>query len=151
MAQLDAWSWLYGPMTKNVAHPWYKLRTTNLRHQSQTHFAIFLLFSCFVGEEFCSCQLVKWLLLCYSSSSRSSLICLAWEQYKLAQVLNSNPISEWLYWRKFKWKKSRLKIPIELYTIQTLTKLLYCSDTWETTMFLLQDTAASPAHSSYLQ
>jgi len=31
---------------------------------------------------------------CYSISSRSSLICLAWEQYKLAQVLNSNLISE---------------------------------------------------------
>jgi len=28
---------------------------------------------------------------CYSRSSRS-LICLAWEQYKLSQVLNSNPI-----------------------------------------------------------
>jgi len=32
---------------------------------------------------------------CYSISSRS-LICLAWEQYKLAQVLSSNLISEWL-------------------------------------------------------
>jgi len=42
---------------------------------------------------------------CYSSSSRYSLICLAWKQYKLAHVLNSNLISEWLYWRKFKWKK----------------------------------------------
>jgi len=42
---------------------------------------------------------------CYSSSSRSSLICSAWKQYKLAQVLNSDLISEWLYWRKFKWKK----------------------------------------------
>jgi len=31
---------------------------------------------------------------CYSSSSRSSLICLAWEQCKLAQVLNSNLISD---------------------------------------------------------
>ena len=53
---------------------------------------------------------------CYSSSSRtiSSLIFLAWEQYKLAQALNSNLISEWLYWRRFKWKKSHLKIPIEL-------------------------------------
>jgi len=36
---------------------------------------------------------------CYSSSSTSSLICLAWEQYKLAQVLNNNLISGWLYWR----------------------------------------------------
>jgi len=31
---------------------------------------------------------------CYSSSLRSSLICLAWEKHKLAQVLNSNLISE---------------------------------------------------------
>jgi len=31
---------------------------------------------------------------CYSSSSRYSLIFLAWEQYKLAQVLKSNVISE---------------------------------------------------------
>ena len=68
---------------------------------------------------------------CYSSSSRtiSSLICLAWEQYKLAQALNGNLISEWLYWRRFKWKKSHLKIPIELNAIQTLTKLLYWSVT----------------------
>jgi len=43
---------------------------------------------------------------CYLSSSKSFLICLAWEQYKLAQVLNSNLISEWL---------------------KTLTKQLYCS------------------------
>jgi len=32
------------------------------------------------------------------------LICLAWEQHKLAQVLNSKLISEWLCWRKFKGK-----------------------------------------------
>jgi len=42
--------------------------------------------------------------VCYSSSSKSSLICLAWEQYRLVQVLISNLISEWVYWRKFKWK-----------------------------------------------
>jgi len=24
VAQLDVWSWLYGPPTKNVAHPWHK-------------------------------------------------------------------------------------------------------------------------------
>jgi len=30
-----------------------------------------------------------------------------------------------------------------------LTRLLYCSE--EATMFLLQDTAASPTHSTYLQ
>jgi len=32
---------------------------------------------------------------CYSSSLRS-LICLAWEKYKLAQVLHSILISEWI-------------------------------------------------------
>jgi len=48
-------------------------------------------------------------------------------------------------------KKSYLKTAIELYTIQKLTKLLYCSVIYETTMHLLQDTAASPTHSSYLQ
>jgi len=31
---------------------------------------------------------------CYSSSFRFSRASLAWEQYKLAQVLNSNQISE---------------------------------------------------------
>jgi len=42
-----------------------------------------------------------WLLIgkvtfaCYSRSSKS-LICLGWEQCKLAQVLNNNLISEWL-------------------------------------------------------
>jgi len=34
---------------------------------------------------------------CYLSSLRSSLICLAWEKYKLAQVLSSNLISELRY------------------------------------------------------
>ena len=34
---------------------------------------------------------------CYSISLRSSLICLAWEQHKLAQALNSNFISESLF------------------------------------------------------
>jgi len=40
-----------------------KLRTTNLRHQTQTRFVIFVLFPCLVGKEFCGCQLAKWLLL----------------------------------------------------------------------------------------
>jgi len=39
-------------------------------------------------------QVGKVAFACYSISSRSSLICLAWEQYKLAQVLNGNLISE---------------------------------------------------------
>jgi len=24
VAHLDVWSWLYGPPTKNIAHPWYR-------------------------------------------------------------------------------------------------------------------------------
>jgi len=36
---------------------------TNLRHQNQTCFCHFLLFPYLVGEEFCSWQLAKWLLL----------------------------------------------------------------------------------------
>jgi len=66
---------------------------------------------------------------CYSISSRSSLICFAWEQYKLAQVLNSNLISDYLSEENSNGKKSHLKIPIQLYAIQTLTKLLHCSVT----------------------
>jgi len=42
-------------------------------------FVVFLLFPCLIGEEFCSCQLAKLVLLWNSSSSRSSLIFLAWE------------------------------------------------------------------------
>jgi len=42
-----------------------------------------------------------------------------------------------------------LKILIELYVIETLTKLLNCSE--EATMFILKDTAARPTHSAYLQ
>jgi len=61
---------------------------------------------------------------CYSRSP-ISLIFLAWEQYKLTQVLNSNLISEWLSKRKLKWKESHLKIAIELYLIETLTRLLH--------------------------
>jgi len=37
--------------------------------------------------------------------------------------------------KKFKWKKSHLKIPIELYAIQTLTKLLYCSVTYKKQLY----------------
>jgi len=74
----------------------------------------------------------------YSSSLRFSLICLTWDQYKLAQVLNSNLIKE------TKMEKTHLKIPNELY----ITESLYCSE--EATMLLLYDNAASPTHSSYL-
>jgi len=54
-----------------------------------------------------------------------------------SQVLNSNAISEWLTEENSNGKKSHLKIPTELYAIQTLTKLQYCSVTTETTMLLL--------------
>jgi len=46
--------------------------------------------------------------------------------------------------------KNRIyKYQIELYAIETLPKLQYCSE--ETTMFLLLDNAANSTHSSYLQ
>jgi len=61
----------------------------------------------------------------YYSRSPISLIFFAWEQYKLTQVLNSNLISEWLSERKLNWKESHLKIPIELYPIETLTRQLH--------------------------
>jgi len=73
------------------------LRTNNLRHKTQTRFCILFLFSYFLSL----CGRVLWLpvgkvtFACYSRSSRS-LIFLPWEQYQLAQVLNSNLISEWL-------------------------------------------------------
>ena len=60
---------------------------------------------------------------CYSNSLRSSRTSLAWELYKLAQVLNSNLISEWL-WKKLKWKKSHLEVPNEIYVTETLT--IFC-------------------------
>jgi len=44
-------------------------------------------------------------------------------------------------------KNSHLKIPIEVHTMQTLTKQLFCSDTKKQ----LCDTVASPSHSSHLQ
>jgi len=129
----------------------HKAKNTNLRHQTQTPFCHFFAVSVCRWGRVPRLPVGKVAFTCYSRSSRSFLICLAWEQYKLAQVLYSNLISEWLCWRKFKLEKSHLKISIELYAIQTLTKLQHCSVTKETTMLLLQDTAASPTHSSYLQ
>jgi len=66
---------------------------------------------------------------CYSRSSRSALTCLARKQYKLAQVLNTDLISEDFTEENSNGKISHLKVPIELYAIQKLTKLLYCSVT----------------------
>ena len=103
-------------------------------------------FLCLLGVRVLCFSVGKVAFVCYSSSLRSSLICLAWEQNKLAQVLNSNLISECLYWRKFRWKKTHLKKPIELHEIKTLTKLLYCSVTQETNMLLLKGSAAIALH-----
>jgi len=89
-------------------------------------FVIFFLFPYFLSLW----GRVQWLptgkvtFACYSRSP-ISLRFLAWEQYKLAQVLNSNLISEWLSERKLKWKESHLKTPRELYLIETLTRLRY--------------------------
>jgi len=44
----------------------HKVRTTNLRHQTQTPFCLFSLFPCLVGEEFCGYRLAKWLAIQYS-------------------------------------------------------------------------------------
>jgi len=103
-----------------------KLRTTNVRHQSQTRFCHFFAVSVSRGRVL-QLPVGKVGFACYSSSSRSSLIGLAWEQYKLAQVLISNLISNDFTEEKSNGKKSHLKISIELHAIQTLTKLLYCS------------------------
>jgi len=62
---------------------------------------------------------------------------LAWEQCKLAQVLNSNLISDLLCQRKLKWKNSHKKILNELYVIGKLTKLLYYSSSENVNVFLL--------------
>ena len=105
-----------------------KLRTTNLRHQTQTRFCHVFAVSQSRWGGVLRLPAGKVAFACYSSSSRSSLICLAWEQYKLAQVLNSNLIYDFTEENSNR-KKSHLKIPIELYAIQTLTKLLYCSVT----------------------
>ena len=77
----------------------------SMRHHTQTRFCHFFAVYLSRWGRVLRLPVGKVALACYSSSSRSSLICLAWEQYKLAQVLNSNLISEWLYWRSFKWKK----------------------------------------------
>jgi len=63
----------------------HKLKTTNLKHQTQTRFCHFLLFLCLVGEEFCSCQLVKW--------GRKMLVNLvlktsAWKRYTIINFRN---------------------------------------------------------------
>jgi len=55
-------------------------------------FVTFLLFPCLVREVL-RLPAGKVAFVCYSRSSRS-LVCLAWKQYKLAQVLNRNLISE---------------------------------------------------------
>jgi len=62
---------------------------------------------------------------CYSRSSRSSLICLAWEQYKLAQVLNSNLISELLK-----------KIQMEKITSKNTNRALHDTNADKTTVLL---------------
>ena len=105
----------------------HKLKTTNLRHQTQTRFCHFFAVSVSRWGRVLRLPVGKVDFACYSISSRSSLICLAWEQYKLQQVLNSNLISGWLTEENSNGTKSHLKLPIELYATQTLTKLQYCS------------------------
>jgi len=64
------------------------------QHQTQTRFCHFFAVSVSRWGRVLRLQVGKVAFACYSISSRSSLIRLAWEQYKLAQVLNSNLISE---------------------------------------------------------
>ena len=113
------------------------IKSTNLRHQTQTRFCHFFAVSVSRWGRVLRLPVGKIAFDCYSISSRSSLICLAWDQYKLAQVLNSNLISEWLTEENSNGTKSHLKIPIELNATQTLTKLQYCSVTSETTTLSL--------------
>jgi len=114
---------------------WINWKPLIKRHQTQTRVCHFIAFS---YPFLCLCFRVLWLpvgkmtFAGHSRSSRSSLICSAWEQYKLSQVFNSNLISEWLL-KKIKMEKSHLKLPNELYVIEMLTKLQHCSE--ETTIF----------------
>ena len=104
----------------------HKLKSTNPWHQAQTRFCHFFGVSVSRWGRVVRLSVGKVAFACYSISSRSSLICLAWEQYKVAQVLNSNLISEWLTEDNSNRTQSHLKIPIKLYATQTLT-LHYCS------------------------
>jgi len=69
--------------------PWLRLWASD-----QNALCHFLAFSLFFDSLWLQVDKVNF--SCYSSPSRSSLIFFAWEQYKLAQVLNSKQISEWL-------------------------------------------------------
>jgi len=82
-------------LNRGLGFVWlHKLKTTNLRHQTQTRFChIFAVSVCRWGRVL-RLPVGKVAFSCYSVSSRSSLIYLAWEQYKFAQVLNNNLISE---------------------------------------------------------
>jgi len=71
-----------------------KLRTTNLRHQTHPRLGHFFAISLSRWGRVLRLPVGRMAFACYLSSSRSSLICLAWEQYKLAQVLNTNLHSE---------------------------------------------------------
>ena len=83
----------------------HKLRTTNLRHQTQMHFCHFFAACLSHWGRVLQLPVGKVAFAYYSSLSRCSLICLTWKQYNLVQVVNSTLISEWFYLRKFKWKK----------------------------------------------
>jgi len=103
-----------------------RIRTTNLRHKTQTRFCNFLSVSYFLSlwGRVLWLPIDKLTFACYSRSP-ISLIFLAWEQKKLAQVLNNNLISEWLSKRKLKWKETHLEIPIALLLLEMMTKLVH--------------------------
>jgi len=91
----------------------HKLKNTNLRHQTQTRFCHFFAVSVSRWGRVLRLPVGKVAFACCSILSRSSLICWAWEQYKLPQVLNSNLISEWLTEENSNRTQSHLKIPLD--------------------------------------
>jgi len=111
---------------RNKASRLHKLRTTNLRRQTQTRFCHIIAVSLSRLGRVLRLPVGKVGFALYLSSSRSSLIFLAWgstnvRKYSIA-IWFLNDFTE----ENSNVKKSHPKIPIE---IQTLTKLVYCSVT----------------------
>ena len=100
-----------------------KLRTHNLRYQSQTRFCHFLLFLCLVGEEFCSCQLAKYYSSSLAIQAHQDLLWFA--KHGSSTSLCKYSIAIWFLNDFTEENSNGKKIPIQLFATQTLTKLLY--------------------------